>query len=150
MWSGSSDHHELVGLTNGVPLAVRLCATDAAGNQAGIDGFTLIGEPSGESNPVQVNAGATWTRSKAVRLSFSPPSGTPSRVCISNSTSCTAWRSYASSFGWNLLAGQGQRSVFVWFSDADGVVSGPSGTRLLWTTCVPSTPHFPWLKRTKP
>jgi hypothetical protein len=74
---------------------------------------------------VAVNGGDAHTRSLAATLAISATdaSGVAS-MCVSNSTTCTAWEPYATTRAWNLAAGgTGTRTVHVRFRDVYGNAS---------------------------
>jgi len=71
--------------------------------------------------------GGSITRTLAVTLHItgSDAAGV-STMCLSNTSSCTAWRTFASSVSWSLASGTaGARSVSVWLKDGAGNVGGP-------------------------
>ncbi|HET6440613.1 MAG TPA: S8 family serine peptidase [Anaeromyxobacter sp.] len=71
--------------------------------------------------------GGTITRTLAVALHItgSDAAGV-SAMCLSNTTSCTAWRTFASDLSWSLASGTaGARSVYVRLKDGAGNVGGP-------------------------
>lgn len=111
------------GLTNGTFYAYRLCATDNAGKIS--TGAVAFGRPAPEYTPptgtVTINADAAFTTSGTVTLTFaaSDASGMGS-VCVNQTgATCTAWRAYptTSTMSYTLLAGAGQKTVYVWFRD---------------------------------
>ena len=59
-----------------------------------------------------------------------------SQMCISNTTSCTSWETFATSKSWTLTAGEGTKTVYGWFRDSFGnTTSAPiTGTIFLDTT----------------
>ncbi len=67
---------------------------------------------------ITINSGATYTNTTSVtiNLSASDPSGV-SQMCISNTQSCITWESYTSSKSWTLPAGDGTKTVYVWYQD---------------------------------
>ncbi len=79
------------------------------------------------SGTISINGGAAKTKSKNVRLTLSardpaPASGV-SQMCISNTTSCSAWQPYASSKSWKLSGKAGTKTVYVRCKDKAGNVS---------------------------
>ena len=69
-----------------------------------------------------INSGATYTTSTNVTLTLSASGAT--EMCISNTTSCTAWQSYATSRSWTLTSGDGTKKVYAKFRDAAGNTTG--------------------------
>jgi hypothetical protein len=48
-------------------------------------------------------------------------------MCISNTTSCTAWTAFAATKTWTLTAGNGTKTVYAWFRDTWGTAT-PTAT----------------------
>jgi len=73
---------------------------------------------------VLINGGnSSTTASTSVRLSISADDAgsNVTRMCISNTASCTNWVPFAGSVNWTLAAGaDGLRTVYVWCGDAAG------------------------------
>lgn len=108
------------GLKNMTKYYYRLCSTDILGNVS--TGITVIGIPKPEITPpsgsVTINGGTFYTNSTAVTLGIAAndPSGV-SKMCISNTSTCTTWTSYATTKPWSLTIGDGLKTVYVWFKD---------------------------------
>lgn len=70
---------------------------------------------------ITINSGATYTNTASVtiNLSASDPGGV-SQMCISNTQSCLTWENYTSSKSWTLPAGDGTKTVYVWYQDKLG------------------------------
>lgn len=120
------------GLINGKTYYYRVCAIDGAGNIS--TGASASGRPVPETAPptggtVVINTGAAATRAVGVTLaiSASDPSGV-ARMCISNTAVCAAWVPYATSKAWKLAAGNGSKTVSVWFRDGWGNTSPTPAT----------------------
>lgn len=119
----------VTGLTNGTAQSYRVCAVDRAGNAAA--GVALTATPVPESNPptgtVSIRGNPTWVSAVGVTLDLAAQdaSGVAS-MCISNTSTCSAWKPYASSLAWNLAAGSGAKTVSAWFRDPWGFVSAPA------------------------
>jgi len=120
------------GLSNGKTYYYRVCASDGAGNSS--TGASASARPAPETSPptggtVVIDAGAAATRSTGVTLaiSASDPSGVV-QMCISNTAVCAAWGPYAASKTWTLAAGNGSKTVSVWFRDAWGNTSTSPAT----------------------
>lgn len=121
--AGLSATHAAV---NGTTYGYRVCATDRVGN--GSTGATATARPiperDGPVGSVVVNAGAAYTKTLAVTLTLSATDASGvADVCLSNTTSCTAFVAYAPSKAWTLAAGDGVKTVFVRFRDVWGNVS---------------------------
>ena len=124
VYEGTDTAVTLTGREDGKTYAYRLCALDVAGNIS--TGLVTSARPAPEYDPptggaVSINAGAAWTRTGRVTLSFSAsdPAGV-THVCVSNVSTCTAWRAYSNTMAWSLSGGAGTRSVNVFFRDAYG------------------------------
>jgi len=101
----------------------RVCAMDRAGNLS--DGAAWSGKPEAETGApagsIAVNAGARATKSRDVTLTLGAvDDGTPLRMCISNTKSCTAWTDFAATKAWKLPTGNGVKRVYARFRDAWG------------------------------
>lgn len=124
VYEGADTAVTLTDREDGKTYAYRLCALDLAGNVS--TGLVTSARPAPEYDPptagaVSINSGAAWTRRSRVTLSLSAvdPAGV-SHVCVSNLSTCTAWRPFASTMAWSLAGGAGTRSVNVFFRDAYG------------------------------
>jgi hypothetical protein len=109
----------LSGLTDGTSYGVRVCAVDVAGNVS--RGVVVSGRPAPEydaptGGTVQIAVDVSATPSVALTLSASDASGV-SEMCVTASTTCTAWQPYATSLTFALPAGTGTRTVRAWFRD---------------------------------
>lgn len=122
-YTGSSTSTTLTGLTNGATYYIWVCAIDGAGNTS--TGATTSFVPASEYNPptgtVIINSDAAWTNTTSTTLTLSATDDTAvSKMCISNSTSCSSWVTYATSKTWTLSSTNGTRTVYVWFQDSNG------------------------------
>jgi subtilisin family serine protease len=108
------------GLTNGNVYAYRLCPVDSANNIGA--GSTATARPAPEFTPptgsITINGGGPLTNKVSVTLtlSASDPSGV-SGMCISNSTTCTAWLPFTNTKIWSLATANGPTKVYAWFKD---------------------------------
>ena len=121
LYTGTGTSYAPTGLNARKTYYYRVCATDNAGNTSGA---TASAKPLDTTSPVgsiKINNDATYTKSRNVtlKLSATDPSGVP-KMCISNTTSCTSWVSYATSKSWTLPTGEGEKTVYVWFKDGKG------------------------------
>jgi hypothetical protein len=68
---------------------------------------------------VVINGGAEATKSTSstLTLTATDSSGGPIQMCISNTTTCSAWTSFAPTKSWTLSRGNGIKTVRVWFRD---------------------------------
>ncbi|MGC4119667.1 MAG: S8 family serine peptidase [Myxococcales bacterium] len=133
------------GLTNGSTYAYRLCMVDSAGNVGA--GPTASARPAPEYQPpsgsVVINGGAPYTKSASVVLTLaaSDASGVTS-MCVSNSTTCAAWVSYAASYPWKLATTNGTRTVYVAFRDSFGNTSQAVTGTIVLDTVAPKAGTF--------
>ncbi|HAM49766.1 MAG TPA: hypothetical protein DCP92_03390, partial [Nitrospiraceae bacterium] len=82
-------------------------------------------------------AAATKTASVTLALSASGPNGV-SQMCISNTSTCTAWRTFATTTNWTLTSGDGTKTVSAWFKDSSGNTSAPYSTSILLDRTAPT------------
>lgn len=127
-WTGSTSSLSLTGLTNGGTYSWRVCAVDAAGNVS--SGSTVTSRPAPEfvapTGSVVVNSNAALTNNTAVTvaLAASDTSGV-SQACLSNTATCTStWFAMTSSKAWTLGTANGVATVYAFYKDAYGNVSG--------------------------
>jgi hypothetical protein len=60
------------------------------------------------------------TVTKSTVISVSAPAKNAKTICLSESETCTAWKSYAATQSFTLSAGDGTKTVRVWWKDAAG------------------------------
>lgn len=131
-WTGTGTEATISGLTNGVPYAFRICATDQVGNIG--TGVPLSATPAPETDPpvgtVSINAEAAWTNSASVNLSISATDASGvTEMCVRNDTSnCATWTSYTSSYSWSLAGSSSSRTVYVWLRDLYGTTTSSAVT----------------------
>jgi subtilisin family serine protease len=75
---------------------------------------------------VQIQAGASAVKSGTVTLSIASSDST--LMCVSNTTTCTAFAAYSSTKSWTLATGDGVKTVYVSLKDAAGNVAKISDT----------------------
>jgi PKD repeat protein len=56
-------------------------------------------------------------------LSAADPASTVTEMCVSNTSTCTAWRPYTTSLAWSLTSGAGEKTVYATFRNAEGTTS---------------------------
>ena len=76
----------------------------------------VVNTPS--NNNVLINDGARTTENTNVTLTLSSNGAT--EMCISNTNSCDSWEVYSASKDWTLTSGNGYKTVYVWFRNAEG------------------------------
>lgn len=137
--------HVLTPLTNGATYSFRVCALDVAGNVS--TGTTGRGVPAPELDApipgsVLVADGVEWTRASRVdvRLEATDASAVAS-VCLSTSSSCTAWVAYASTVSFSLGSTAGLRTVSAWFRDPWGnATAAPISDTIRYDGTAPTNP----------
>jgi subtilisin family serine protease len=85
---------------------------------------------------VQIAGGAAGTRLAAVELTLD--SAEAAEVCVSNTTTCSAWVPYAPTMPWTLSSGAGTKTVTVWFRDAWDNTSEPASDTIALDTAAPT------------
>ncbi len=100
---------------------------------------------SGETNPptgsITISGGAEATKSTAVTLTLTATDDTPGAIqmCVSNTTTCTAWTAFAGTKSWTLTTGNGTKTVNVWFKDVWGNVNAtPYSDTIILDTTAPT------------
>jgi PKD repeat protein len=107
--------------------------TDNAGNSSVFsDTITLDTTPPGGT--FNINGGALYANDPAVTLNLTGITGSPAQMRFSNNNSTwSSWVAYANSYGWNLSAGDGLKTVYGQFKDALGNTSAKTDTITLDT-----------------
>jgi hypothetical protein len=100
-----------------------------------LDLLTAV-EATPVSGTVSINAGAYATSSPSVTLTLS--SGQAAEVCISSSTTCTAWQAFATELPWTTSSGAGVKTVYATFRDASLVTSQRVSDTILVDTVKPT------------
>ena len=100
-------------------------------------GMSTTGAVTGPSGAVLINNGAVATSSTRVTISAATQVGSATQVCLSNSSTCSAWSTYSPVVSWNLTSGDGKKVVRVWWKDKAGNVSATAATG---TIVLDSTP----------
>lgn len=112
-----------MGLTNGTTYYYRLCAYDNALN---VTSVTASAKPLPETIPPTLNEfyindglGYGKSTSTTLHISASDDSGVD-KMCISNTTNCSSWVNYATTYPWTVTSGDGLKRVYIWFRDIYG------------------------------
>ncbi len=130
---------------------ITVTVTDNAGN-TGTKTLTVtynqdLGVPGGS---VSINNGASYTTSASVTLSLSATDdmGVTGYYVSASSTapsaSDTGWKSFTSttsytgSISYTLSSGDGEKTVYVWYKDAAGNVSGVASDSIILDTAAPT------------
>ncbi len=93
-----------------------------------LDLYAAVGSPTVDVTPptgtVTINGGAAVTRTAAVTLAITgTDAGGVTRMCVSNTATCTTYEAFAATRTWTLVAGDGAKTVSVWLRDAVGNTS---------------------------
>jgi len=140
-YAGTATSATITGLVNGTTYSVRVCAVDNAGNLSA--GTTASAAPRPESNPpvgaLKINDGASFTQALAVRLQLVATDDTKvAQMCISERTDCTSYVSYVNSASYTFAAGDGARTLRVWYRDPWGNTSLPVAAAIVVDTTAPT------------
>ena len=96
---------------------------DEAGNWSQIFSDSIVLDTSAPTGSVSINGGAIYATNNYVDLNIvcSDPVSGCSRMCVSSTTSCSAWEDYSAvKSGWNLGLVEGIKTVYVWIKDTSG------------------------------
>jgi uncharacterized protein GlcG (DUF336 family) len=120
VYSGTATGYTDAAVSNGVTYRYRLCAVDKLGNTAA--GLTKDARPAPDyAAPVGTVAIRERPRVKSLAVNLDLAATDASAVtamCVSNTTTCSAWVPFAQTKAWTLSAGaSGTRTVRVWFRD---------------------------------
>ncbi len=140
-YTGSGTSTTLNGLTNGSTYVVRVCAVDTLGNTStGTTASQLVApEYSAPTGTITLNSGATWTNSRTATATLSATDDTSvASMCISTSTSCTSFKTYATSGSVSLASKAGSQTVYAWFKDSWGNVSASTNDTISYDGTAPS------------
>jgi hypothetical protein len=140
VYAGTDTTYVHGGLTNGTTYGYRACAIDAAGNTSA--GVTTTVRPVPESNaPVGsfvLDDGAVYTKNVTVNVAITASDESAiTKMCLTNGTSCVAWKSYAATSAWLLTPGAGTRTVRLWLRDEWGNTSTAMTSSIVLDTIRP-------------
>lgn len=141
LYAGTATSATITSLVNGTTYSYRVCAVDGATNLSA--GATVSAAPRPESNaPVgtlKINGGASVTRQLAVTLTLAATDDTRvAQMCIGDGTICTSFVAYATSASYTFAAGDGTRTVRVWYRDSWGNTSAPVAATIVVDTTAPA------------
>ena len=105
-------------LTEGVVTTVTVIATDKAGKTTTVTRYVSYDISAPTNSSIRINNNATYATSTSVTLNLSSTGA--KEMCISNTTSCSSWVTYATSRSWPLTSGDGTKRVYAWFRDGAG------------------------------
>ena len=146
VYTGTAASFTHTALQNGSLYGYHVCPFDGAGNVGA--GSVASARPAPEFAPptgsVSINAGALFAKSAAVTLTLAATDASGlGGMCISNSTSCTAWEAFNTSRAWSLAASSGAAKVYVWFKDKyENVTTSPVSATITVDTTVPTGGTF--------
>lgn len=118
--------------------------TDARNNQIKprLDLGAAVGVPANIDAPVgtlSIDSGALSTRLGTVSLTLGATDDAPvPEMCISNTNTCSLWVPFAANASWTLSAGDGAKTVYAFFRDADLNVSNPAIASIVRDSVLPS------------
>lgn len=92
------------------------------------------------SGSLSIAAGASGTKTTAVTLTLaaSDSTGGVASMCVSNSSTCSTWETYATSKAWTLSSSSGTKTVYAWFKDGYGNVSSATSDTIVLDTKAPT------------
>lgn len=109
-----------------------------------LSGRTITATQAADAGPtgtLSISGGASGTNTKSVSLTLSAADSTGgvSQMCISNSSTCSSWLSYATSYSWTLSSTTaGTKTVYVWFKDSYGNVSDAITDTIVYDATKPT------------
>ena len=87
---------------------------------------------------VVINSGDATTRSSRISLAIAASDDTAvTRMCISQSPTCTSWTTYAASSATSVSGAAGPRTIYVSFRDAAGNTSAQVSDTIIYDATVP-------------
>ncbi len=143
IYTGAARAFSHTGLTNGTAYAYRVCAVDAAGNTSA-GAVSAVVSPRPESTPpvgtIAIGGGAPYTASRTVALALAATDASGvTTMCIAEATTCTAYVPYATTRSLTFAAGEGTRTVRVWYRDRWGNTAAPVAASIKVDTVAPAT-----------
>lgn len=140
IYTGTATTFTATGLVNGTAVSYRVCALDGAGNlSTGATATATPHEVTAPTGSLVINGGAATTRVLAVNLALAATDDTAvAQMCIATTTTCTAFVAYASAMTYTLAAGDGLRTVRVWYRDTWGNTSAPIAATIRVDTTAPT------------
>lgn len=88
---------------------------------------------------IQINAGAAFTRSPAVALALVARDDTRvAQMCISEGTTCSSFVTYQPTASYTFAAGDGTRTLRVWYRDPYANTSAPAVASIVVDTAAPT------------
>jgi len=140
VYDGVSSTLSITGLIGGRTNYIRICGVDAAGNfSAGITtSVTTTDTEAPYNGQISINAGAAATKSATVTVTVSASDDAGvTQMCVSATTTCTTWVTYAATRSLSLGSGTGTKTAYVKFRDAKLNVSSQSSDTIIVDTVKP-------------
>jgi subtilisin family serine protease len=126
LYNGTATSFEHTGLTNGTKISYRVCAIDNVALMSTGATITTAATPetTAPTGTLNIAGNAVVTKDLKVTLELSATDASGvTRMCVSNTATCTAWRTYATSLVWTLSSGSGAKTVHVTYEDTWGNLS---------------------------
>jgi len=130
------------GLTNGTLYYYKVTSVDTSANESAMTAAVSVMPSDGvapSGGAVSINAGTSYTNSTAVTLTITVP-GTSTEMQVSSSSAFTGatWEPAAASKSFTLAAGDGLKTVYVRFRDADQDVGTAVSDTITLDTAAPA------------
>jgi hypothetical protein len=98
-----------------------------------------VAPPSAPTGTVVINGSARYTTKATVSVGVPTTSGTATQVCLSTSTTCTAWQPFATPINFTLPDGDGVKTVYVTWKNQNGVAgTTPVSATIILDTAAPA------------
>ncbi len=125
VWRGPATSTVITGLDAGRFYSFRVCAVDRAGNISTGHNANITLPRTFEPPDVErflIDGGAATTTQRGVSLFIDPTDhSTITRMCLSDTPSCSRWQRWSPSPAYRLPAGLGAHQVYVWLRDENGL-----------------------------
>jgi hypothetical protein len=125
--SGGSTGSSASGGTTGTGGTSKPGGTGGTGGAGGTTASTGS-KPPAPSGQVIINKGDVYTKSRSVTVDVTTTSGVASHMCVSATSTCSSWKTYVHSVTFTLSAGDGSKTVNVWWKNSAGVASSTPGS----------------------
>lgn len=97
------------------------------------------GDAAAPAGTLAINGGAIGTRSATATLTIAGTDDTGvTEMCLSNTSTCTAWQAFATTRSWTLTTGAGTKTVNLFLRDAAGNVSAAIADTIVVDTTRPT------------
>jgi subtilisin family serine protease len=99
--------------------------------------------PAPPTGTITLAGGAKYTKTAAVTVALAVTSGTATKMCLGESTTCTSWVAAAPSATVTLSKGDGAKTVRAWWKNGDGAASTtPATASITADTTAPTDGTF--------